>query len=309
MQNLSNTSDQASHPANLSAGKRFTTWCSDHLARYVFLTVAFSATLSLLLIALFILKEGVPFIIKVGFKDFLLASEWSPMNGKFGIYPMIISSLWVTLGAMLIGAPLGVAGAIFLTQFVPRSVMRVIKPMIELLAGIPSVLYGFIGVMILAPFIRSHFGGPGLSLLAASIILGIMVLPTVISISIDTINAVPRSYLEGALALGATRWQSVHMVILKAAHSGIIASVILAMGRAVGETMAVIMVAGNSVKIPGSSLDSVRTLTANIALEMGYATGLHRQALFATGVVLFVVVMILNSLAMAAMKKKSRGAA
>jgi phosphate transport system permease protein len=281
------------------------TWCRDRLARHIFLAVAFSATASLLLIALFILKEGVPFIIKVGPRDFLLASEWDPATGKFGIYPMIISSLWVTLGAMLIGAPLGVAGAIFLTQFVPRSVMQVIKPVIELLAGIPSVVYGFMGVMVLAPFIRNHFGGPGLSLLAGSVILGIMVLPTVISISADAITAVPRTYLEGALALGATRWQSVHMVILKAARSGIIASIILAMGRAVGETMAVIMVAGNAVKIPHSALDSVRTLTANIALEMGYATGLHRQALFATGVVLFVVVMILNSLAMAAMKRKA----
>ncbi len=280
-------------------------WCSDRLARYVFLTVAFSATLSLLLIALFILKEGVPFMVKVGLGDFLFASEWDPASGKFGIYPMIVSSLWVTLGAMLIGAPLGVAGAIFLTQFVPRSVLRVVKPTIELLAGIPSVVYGFMGVMVMAPFIRNHFGGPGLSLLAASVILGVMVLPTVISISADAINAVPRSYLEGAVALGATRWQSLHMVILKAARSGIIASIILAMGRAVGETMAVIMVAGNAVKIPHSALDSVRTLTANIALEMGFATGLHRQALFATGVVLFVVVMILNSVAMAAMRRKA----
>ncbi len=303
-QDTPNTPAQPKRPVRRVPGA-IMTWCRDRLARYVFLAVAFSATISLLLIALFILKEGVPFIVKVGLKDFLFASEWDPSAGKFGIYPMIIASLWVTLGAMLIGAPLGVAGAIFLTQFVPQSVMRIIKPMIELLAGIPSVLYGFMGVMVLAPFIRNHFGGPGLSLLAAAIILGIMVLPTVISISIDTINAVPRNYLEGALALGATRWQSVHMVILKAARSGIIASIILAMGRAVGETMAVIMVAGNAVKIPHSALDSVRTLTANIALEMGYATGLHRQALFATGVVLFVVVMILNSLAMAAMKRKA----
>lgn len=304
MQDSTNTPEHPTRPARRVAGA-VSTWCSDHLARYVFMAVAFSATISLLLIALFILKEGVPFIIKIGLKDFLCASEWSPADGKFGIYPMIIASLWVTLGAMLIGAPLGVAGAIFLTQFVPKPVMRIIKPMIELLAGIPSVLYGFMGVMVLAPFIRNHFGGPGLSLLAGAIILGVMVLPTVISISADAINAVPRTYLEGALALGATRWQSVHMVILKSARSGIIASIILAMGRAVGETMAVIMVAGNSVKIPHSALDSVRTLTANIALEMGYATGLHRQALFATGVVLFVVVMILNSLAMAAMKRKA----
>lgn len=307
MQDTLNTSAHPGQPAKRRVRDAFATWCRDRLARYIFLAVAFSATASLLLIALFILKEGIPFIVKVGLKDFLFSSDWEPSGGKFGIYPMIIASLWVTLGSMLIGAPLGVAGAIFLTQFVPVSIMRIIKPMIELLAGIPSVLYGFMGVMVLAPFIRNHLGGPGLSLLAGSVILGIMVLPTVISISADAINAVPRTYLEGALALGATRWQSVHMVILKAARSGIIASIILAMGRAVGETMAVIMVAGNAVKIPHSALDSVRTLTANIALEMGYATGLHRQALFATGVVLFVVVMILNSLAMAAMKRKAGG--
>ena len=181
--------------------------------------------------------------------------------------------------------------------------MRVIKPTIELLAGIPSVVYGFIGVMVLAPFIRAHrWAAPGFHCWPASVILGIMILPTIISISIDAILRVPNSFREGSLALGATRWQTVHMVRCKAARSGIIASIILGMGRAIGETMAVIMVAGNAVKIPHSALDSVRTLTANIALEMGYATGEHRQALFATGVVLFVVIMILNSLATVVMK-------
>ncbi len=271
------------------------------------LAVAFSAIASLLLIAVFIFKEGLPFILKVGPRDFLFSSDWEPQTGKFGIYPMIIASLWVTLGAMLIGAPLGVAGAIFLNEFVPRPVMRVIKPTIELLAGIPSVVFGFIGVVVLAPLIRSTFGGPGLSVLAGSVVLGIMVLPTVISISTDAISAVPNTYREGALALGATRWQAVHMVVLKAARSGIVASIILAMGRAVGETMAVIMVAGNALKMPHSPLDSVRTLTANIAMEMGQASGLHRQALFATGVVLFIVIMILNSFATAAVRGRIGG--
>jgi phosphate transport system permease protein len=271
------------------------------------IAVSFSAIGGLLLIALFILKEGLPFIFKVGVRDFLFAKKWDPQAGLFGILPMIIASLWVTAGAMIIGAPLGVAGAVFLVEFTPKTVMRVIKPTIELLAGIPSVVYGFIGVMVLAPFIRAYFGGPGLSVLAASIILGIMILPTIISISIDSIMAVPNSYREGSFALGATRWQTVRMVVLKAARSGIVASIILGMGRAIGETMAVIMVAGNAVKIPHSSLDSVRTLTANIALEMGYATGLHRQALFATGVVLFVVIMILNSAASALVKNRMGG--
>ncbi len=265
---------------------------------------AFSAISALLLIALFIINEGLPFIFKYGLKEFLFSSDWQPHLGKFGIYPMIVASLWVTLGAMLVGAPLGVAGALFLSEYVPKSIMNIIKPTIELLAAIPSVVYGFIGVMVLAPIIRDNFGGPGLSLLAGSIILGIMILPTVISISIDSILAVPRSYREGSLALGATIWQTIHMVTIKASKSGIIASIILGMGRAIGETMAVIMVAGNSVNIPNSPLDSVRTLTANIALEMSYATGLHRQALFATGVILFIVIIILNSIASVAIRKR-----
>ena len=278
----------------------------EKIAKYSLMLVAFSALASLLLIAVFILKEGVPFMFKVGLKDFLLSSDWNPQAGKFGIYPMIVASLYVTFGAMLIGAPLGVAGAIFLNEFLPKPVMRVIKPTIELLAGIPSVVFGFLGVMVLAPMIRSTMGGPGLSVLAAAVILGIMVLPTVISISTDAIAAVPNSYREGALALGATRWQSVYMVIIKAARSGIIASIILAMGRALGETMAVIMVAGNTVKIPQALTDPVRTLTANIALEMANATGMAREALFATGVVLFVVIMILNAIALSAIKSRGR---
>jgi len=269
-------------------------------------TVAFSAISVLFLIALFILNEGLPFIFKYGVKEFLFSSDWQPQQNKFGIFPMITASLWVTFGAMLIGAPLGVAGAFFLSEYVPKTIMKIIKPTIELLAAIPSVVYGFIGVMVLAPIIRENFGGPGLSLMAASIILGIMILPTVISISIDSILAVPQSYREGSLALGATTWQTIYMVTVKASKSGIIASIILGLGRAIGETMAVIMVAGNSVNIPHSALDSVRTLTANIALEMSYATGLHRQALFATGVILFIVIIILNSFASVAIRKRTR---
>ncbi|MDP2808047.1 MAG: phosphate ABC transporter permease subunit PstC [bacterium] len=278
---------------------------SEKIMQRLLLAVAFSAISALLLIALFILAEGLPFIFKYGPVNFLFSSDWQPQQGRFGIFPMIVASLWVTLGAMLLGAPLGVAGAVFLTEFVPRPVMRVVKPAIELLAGIPSVVYGFIGVMVLAPLIRDHLGGPGLSLLAGSVILGIMILPTIISISIDAILAVPNSYREGSLALGATTWQTVRMVTVKAARSGIIASIILAMGRALGETMAVIMVAGNSVKIPHSALEPVRTLTANIALEMGYATGMHRQALFATGVVLFALIMALNGAASLAIRKRA----
>ena len=271
----------------------------------ILLGTAFSAISALLLIALFILSEGLPFIFKYGIKDFLFSSEWQPQANKFGIFPMITASIWVTLGAMLVGAPLGVAGALFLSEYANKTVMKIIKPTIELLAAIPSGVYGFIGVIVLAPIIREYLGGPGLSLLAGSIVLGIMILPTIISISIDSIMAVPNSYREGSLALGATTWQTIHMVTIKAAKSGIIASIILGLGRAIGETMAVIMVAGNSVNIPNSALDSVRTLTANIALEMSYATGMHRQALFATGVVLFVIIIILNSIASVAIRKRT----
>lgn len=279
----------------------------DKIVKWTLMALAFTALTSLLLIAIFIFKEGIPFIARVGLKDFLLSSDWQPQAGHFGIYPMIVASLLVTFGAMLLGAPLGIACAVFLNEFVSKPVTRVIKPTIELLAGIPSVVYGFIGVVVVAPLIRSQFGGPGLSMLCASLILGIMVLPTIISISTDVLASVPNSYREGALALGATRWQSVHMVILKAGRSGIVAAVILGMGRAIGETMAVIMVAGNTVQLPHSALDSVCTLTAKIAMEMGSATGPHRQALFAIGVVLFLMIMMFNALAMTAIKKRFPG--
>jgi len=269
------------------------------------MAIALSAITMLVLIVLFIIKEGLPFIFKIGITDFLLSTDWEPAAGKYGIFPMIAGSLWVTLGAILVGVPLGLAGAVFLSEFIPQWAMKTIKPTIELLAGIPSVVYGFIGVMVLAPLIREYLGGPGLSIMAASIILGIMILPTVMSISIDSIKAVPNSYREGAFALGATHWQTIHMVVIPAARSGIIAGIILGLGRAIGETMAVIMVAGN-VKLPNSPLDSVRTLTANIALEMGYATGMHRQALFATGVVLLIIIMLLNYIAMTAIRDRGK---
>ena len=280
---------------------------NESLIRFGLLMIAFSAVSVLAVITLFIFREGTPVMVKYGLGKFLLGMDWYPTEKSFGLLPMIVGSLAVTAGALIISIPFGLACAVFLTEFSPKVVRKIVKPMIELLAGIPSVVYGFIGVIILVPFIRETLGGPGLSVLASSIVLGIMVLPTIISISIDSLEAVPRAYREGSIALGATRWQTTRMVMIPAAKSGIIASIILGMGRAIGETMAVIMVAGNAVKIPHSPLDSVRTLTANIALEMGYATGLHRQALFATGVVLFVVIMILNGLAGSVVKQKARG--
>ncbi|MBM4295598.1 MAG: phosphate ABC transporter permease subunit PstC [Deltaproteobacteria bacterium] len=256
--------------------------------------LALSSIGSLALITFFIFLEGLPLILHTGLKDFVASSHWAPTKGHFGILAMIVSSILVTLGAMVLGVPLGLAGAITLAEFSPERLKRILKPTLELLAGIPSVVYGFLGVIWLVPLIRIYLGGPGLSLLAGSLILGIMILPTVISISIDALTAVPQLYREGSIALGATRWQTVRRVVLPAASSGIITAIILGMGRAVGETMAVIMVAGNALKLPTSVLAPVRTLTSNIALELGYAAGRHREALFATGIVLFVIIMILN---------------
>jgi phosphate ABC transporter permease protein PstC len=260
----------------------------------VLLLLALSSVGSLALITVFIFLEGFPLILSAGIENFIFSSHWAPTKGHFGILAMIISSVLVTLGAMVIGVPLGLSCAIVLAEFSPKRLKMVLKPTLELLAGIPSVVYGFLGVIWLVPLIRNYLGGPGLSLLAASIILGIMILPTVISISIDALTAVPDLYRDGSLALGATRWQTVRRVVLPAASSGIITAIILGMGRAIGETMAVIMVAGNALQIPTSVLDPVRTLTSNIALELGYAAGRHREALFATGIVLFIIIMILN---------------
>ena len=270
----------------------------------ILLFLALSSIGSLLLITVFIFWEGVPLITHTGLKNFLLSSHWAPTRGHFGILAMIISSIFVTLGAMVLGVPLGLACAIVLAEFSPERVKTLLKPTLELLAGIPSVVYGFLGVVWLVPLIREYLGGPGLSLLAGAIILGIMILPTVISISIDALSAVPDLYRDGSIALGATNWQTVRRVVLPAASSGIITAVILGMGRAVGETMAVIMVAGNALKIPTSILDPVRTLTSNIALELGYATGRHREALFATGIVLFIIIMILNLTATAITRRR-----
>jgi len=270
---------------------------NERLVRLALLAVAFSAVSVLAVITAFIFTEGTPIMFKYGFRSFLGGMNWYPSEKSFGLLPMIAGSLMVTLGALVIGVPLGLSCAVFLTEFSSKRLRRIIKPVIELLAGIPSVVYGFMGVVLLVPFIRRTFGGPGLSVLAGAVILGIMILPTIISITIDSLLAVPPAYREGSIALGATRWQTTKMVLFPAARSGIVASIILGMGRAVGETMAVIMVAGNAVAVPGSLLSPVRTLTSNIALEMGYASGEHRQALFATGVILFVIIMVLNTIA------------
>ncbi|HNP69688.1 MAG TPA: phosphate ABC transporter permease subunit PstC [Kouleothrix sp.] len=263
------------------------------------LATALGALIALGLITYFIFQAGVPLIAKVGLWQFLSGTEWNPTAKvpKFGILPMIVGSLWLTFGSLLIGVPLGLAVAVFMVELAPPRLAVLMRPAIQLLAGIPSVIYGFIGLTLLAPLIRATLGGPGLSVLTGAIILGFMILPTIIAISEDAMRAVPLAIREGAVALGSSHWQVIIGVILPAARSGIIAGVILGMGRALGETMAVIMMIGNSLNIPVSPLQPATTLTSNIGLEMAYAGGDHRQALFGTGVVLFIFIMILNALA------------
>ncbi|ATZ61786.2 MAG: phosphate ABC transporter permease subunit PstC [Methanosarcinales archaeon Met12] len=268
----------------------------ERIVKSVLFISALAAIFVLGLITVVIFSEGLPLIAKVGLFDFILGAEWRPLAGIFGIAPMIVGTFYVICGAMLLGVPLGIACAIFLAEIAPKRIRSVIRPSIELLLGIPSVVYGFFGLVILVPIIREHFGGPGFSILAGSIILAIMLLPTVIAVSEDAIRSVQRTYKEASLALGATHWQTIRNVILPAARSGITAGVILGFGRAISETMAVIMVLGNAPIFPRSILDPVRALTANIALEMAYATGDHRQALFATGIILFVVILLSISL-------------
>jgi len=279
---------------------------TENFSKYIFFVFALSSISVLALITIFIIANGAPIIAKVGIIDFIFGMKWAPSQGYYGIFPMIIGLITLTLGAAIIGVPIGICCSIFLAEFAPSWMKSIFRPAIQLLAGIPSVVYGFWGLLFVVPFIRTYLGGPGLSMLAGSIILAIMILPTVISISEVSLLALPRQYKEGALALGMTHWQTIRHVMIPAAKSGIVSAVILGIGRAVGETMAVIMVLGNATAMPTSVLDPIRTLTTNIGIEMGYAEGEHRQALFATGIVLFVIIMILNASAQYITRKRSK---
>lgn len=260
----------------------------------IFLIIACISIAAVACICIFLFANGIPAMKKIGFGHFLGGSIWKPGNNKYGIFPMIVGSLYITGGAIVIGVPVGIFTAVFLTKYCPKSIYKIIKPATDLLAGIPSVVYGFFGLMVVVPFIRQIFGGNGMSILAASFVLGIMILPTIISVSETSLRAVNSSYFEGALALGATKEASIFRCVIPAAKSGILAGVVLGIGRAIGETMAVVMVAGNQARLPHGILQGVRTLTTNVVLEMGYASGLHREALIATGVVLFVFILIIN---------------
>ncbi len=269
----------------------------DYITQKIFLISALVAVMSLLLIIGFVFYKGLtPFILKgYSFIDFIFGKEWVPSADKFGIFPMIVSSLLATFGSLIIGVPIGIFTAVFIVEIAPKKLGKIISPAVELLAGIPSVLYGVFGIAFIVPNIQKIFNLPkGQSLLAVIIVLSIMMLPTIIAVSQTAIRAVPKSYKEGSLALGASKMETTFKVVVPAAKSGILAAVVLGVGRAIGETMAVILVAGNSPVIPNSIMDSVRLLTTNIALEMGYAFGTHQEMLFATGVVLFMFILILN---------------
>lgn len=267
----------------------------EKIMEYVFLLTAVVSILAVVLICVFLFANGIPAMQEIGFADFLLGTEWRPGNNIFGIFPMILGSLYVTGGALVIGVPIGILMAIFMARFCPPKIYKILKPIVDLLAGIPSIVYGFFGLVVLVPFLREHIDGTrGQSILCAAILLGIMILPTIIGAAEPAIRAVEQNYYEGALALGATHERSVFSVLVPAASSGILAAVILGVGRALGETMAVMMVVGNQTRVPNSILQGVCTLTTNIVMEMGYATDLHRKALIATGVVLFVFILVIN---------------
>ena len=264
------------------------------IMKIVFLLSACISVLAVAVICYFLFSEGLPAIAEIGPGNFLGGTLWKPLEGLFGILPMIIGSIYVTAGAILIGVPIGLLCAIFMAKFCPAKLYRFLKPAIDLLAGIPSIVFGFFRLGVIVPVMQFLTGTSGKGVLTASIMLGIMILPTIISVSESSLRAVPESYYEGSLALGATHERSVFFAVLPAAKSGIMAGVILGIGRAIGETMAVVMIAGNQPVIPSSLTSGVRTLTANIVMEMGYATGLHREALIATAVVLFVFILIIN---------------
>ena len=265
-------------------------------AKLIFLLAACISILAVALICVFLFANGIPGMAKIGVFKFITGEVWKPGNNIFGIFPMILGSLYITAGALIIGVPTGIITAIFISRFASARIAKIMRQGVSLLAGIPSVVYGYFGLIVVVPLVRDLFNVSGTSILSASIILGIMILPTIITISEPALNAVPKSYYEGALALGATHERAVFRVILPAAKSGVAASVILGIGRAIGEAMAVMMVAGNQPRMPKGILQGVRTLTSNIVMEMGYATDLHREALIATGVVLFVFILVINIL-------------
>lgn len=280
---------------NMTEKKRtLFTFSREKLVERILMLCAVISIVAIILISVFIFTRGIPIILKTGAGGFLLNLDWNPNRESFGIGTMLAGSIAVTFTSLLWAVPLGLLAAIFMAEIAPPAVDKGLERLVELLAGIPSVIYGFFGLIVIVPVIRNYLGGTGLSVLAGALVLGIMILPTIIKISRDSLKSVPREYKEGSLALGATHYQTIRRVIIPAARSGIITSIVLGMGRAIGETMAVVMVTGNSTILPDSILSPVRTMTSNIVLEMGYASGDHQAALFATGTVLFIFIIVLN---------------
>lgn len=267
---------------------------SEKIMAAVFAIAASVSVISVILICYFLFSNGIGAMADIGFTNFIFGKEWRPGNDIYGIFPMILGTFYITGGSLVIGIPLGLLMAVYLSRYCPKKIYGIVNSLVELLAGIPSIIYGFFGMVVLVPFVKNNFAGNGNSIFTAAILLGIMILPTIISVSKAALMAVPESYYEGAVALGATKEISIFKVMIPAAKSGITAAIALGIGRAMGETMAVMMIAGNQPRIPGSVFEGVRTLTTNIVLEMGYATDLHKEALIATGVVLFVLILIIN---------------
>lgn len=285
--------------------KIYTGRCKEGTARCIFTLAALVSILAVILICVFLFANGIPGMIKIGISEFLSGQKWKPGSEIFGILPFILGSVYVTVGALVVGVPAGLLTAIFMSKFASRKMVKIMRPAVSLLAGIPSVVYGFFGLVVLVPLVRDWFGGTGSSLLTACVLLGMMILPTIITVSESALNAVPHNYYEGALALGATHERSVFHVVLPAAKSGVTAGIVLGIGRAIGEATAVMMVAGNRTTMPKGLLKGVRTLTSNIVMEMGYAVDLHREALIATAVVLFVFILIINILTSVLKGRKS----
>ncbi len=277
--------------------------------RWVFAAAALFCIAAVLLICIFLFANGLPFFSKYNLWSFLSGTTWAPGDGDsgtYGILPMILGSVYVTAGALLVGAPIGILAGVYMARFCPKKIEKVLQPLIALMAGVPSVVYGFFGITTMVPMVRNVFGGQGMSILTASLLLGMMILPTMIQLTASAVRAVPESYYEGSLALGATDERSVFRATVPAAKSGILAAVVLSIGRAIGETMAVVMVAGNQARMPKGILKGVRTLTSNIVTEMGYAADLHREALIATGVVLFVFILLINLLFSALKRREAQ---
>lgn len=276
----------------------------------IILLCAAISVLAVILIIGFIFASAYPAIQEHGLGAFVFGTRWSPTNGDYGLVPLVAGSLYVTIGALVLGVPTGIATAIILSEYLKKKTAGVFKAAIDLLAGIPSVVYGFFGVVVVVPAIRNVaiFFNPrtstsGFSVLAGSIILAIMILPTIVSMSENALQGVPIEYKEASLALGANKRETIMKVILPAAKSGIFSGVILGMGRAIGETMAVLLITGNVAVIPKGILDPTATLTGTIAMEMSYATPSHQQALFVAGVFLFVIIVVLNAAAQKIMKQ------